>query len=107
MNADLRVSIHETLAIEMSPGFGTGFERDLGGNWFTVAASSGQSFETLEALNLGPSDFVPKLTVFENAGSVPYRPSGPSLLMVSAIDPVNLRQDVGSSLIDQSFMSSS
>lgn len=40
-------------------------ERDLGGNGYAVAAFSGQSFETLQASDLGPSDFVPKLTLFE------------------------------------------
>ena len=56
----------------MSPGCGTGFwdwpERDLGGNSYAVAAFSVQSFETLEALNLRASDFVPKLTLFEMEG---------------------------------------
>jgi hypothetical protein len=46
-------------------GFGTGRERDPGAEWYAFAMLSGQSFETLEASILGPSDFVPKLTSFE------------------------------------------
>jgi hypothetical protein len=33
--------------------------------WYASAMLSGQSFETLEASILEPSDFVPKLTPFE------------------------------------------
>jgi hypothetical protein len=46
----------------LGQGSGTGCERDPGGEWCAFAMFSRQSFETLEALILGPSDFVPKLT---------------------------------------------
>jgi hypothetical protein len=46
-------------------GFGTGRERASGPNDACSAMFSGQSFETLEALILWLSDFVPKLTIFE------------------------------------------
>ncbi len=65
------------LAFEMSPvlgqGFETALERDLGGNWYAVAAFSGQSFQTLEALNFEPSDFVLKLTLYETLREVAFR----------------------------------
>ena len=61
------------LAAEMSLSSGTAVwdwpKRGPEGNWYAIAAISGQSFETLQALNLGPSDFVPKLTHFETAHS--------------------------------------
>ena len=51
-------------------------ERDPGGNWYAVAAFSGQSFQTLEALNFEPSDFVPKLTLFETVREIMNYPNG-------------------------------
>ena len=49
----------------LGQGLGTGRERDPGAEWCAFAMFSGQSFETLEAMILGRSDFVPNLTVFE------------------------------------------
>jgi hypothetical protein len=46
-------------------GFGTCRERDPGAKWCEFAMLSGQSFETLDASTLEPSDFVPKLTLYE------------------------------------------
>lgn len=46
-------------------GFGTGARGDPKADWYAVAMFSGQSSETSDALILGPSEFVPKLTVFE------------------------------------------
>lgn len=47
----------------LGQGFGTGARCDPEAVWYAVALFSGQSFETLEALLLAPSDLVPKLTV--------------------------------------------
>jgi hypothetical protein len=46
--------------------FGTGRERDPGAEWCAFGMSLGTSFETLEALVLGPSNFVPKLTHYDS-----------------------------------------
>src|SRR5580700_10454345 len=49
------------------PLFETGRERDPGAEWYAFAMLSGKSFETLDASILGPSDFVPKLTLCETS----------------------------------------
>jgi hypothetical protein len=58
------------LGAKIRPSFwdwvlGPGRERDPGADWCAFAMLSGQSFETLEASILGPSDFVLKPTLFE------------------------------------------
>jgi hypothetical protein len=45
-----------------------------GAEWYAFAMLSGQSFETLEASILGPSDFVSKLTSFETPDSLHFFP---------------------------------
>ena len=49
------------------PVFGTGRECDPGAEWYAFAMLFGKSFETLDASILGPSDFVPKLTLWETS----------------------------------------
>jgi hypothetical protein len=65
----------------MGPSFGTGFECDPGANWYADAVILEQSFETLEASNLGPSDFVPKLTRCATVREIMNYPTGYSLSM--------------------------
>jgi hypothetical protein len=55
--------IRRTLGAEIRPSFWDWPRTRSGAEWFAML--SGQSFETLEASILGPSDFVPKLTLFE------------------------------------------
>jgi hypothetical protein len=54
--------------------FGIGGGADPDADCYAVAIFSGQSFETLEGLILGPSDFVPKLTPSET-GQVSDKPT--------------------------------